>query len=289
LKTEIRAGRRTVSVSNWDKVLFPEDGITKGDLVEYAVAIASKMLPYLRDRPLTLERYPDGLGGDPFFQKNVSKYFPEWIPRATMPKKDGTVTYVLANDPPTLAYVANQAAITHHVWLSTARRPFEPDQLIFDLDPSQDNFDDVRATALRLREVLTERGLAPFVKATGSRGLHVVVPLRPAVDFGEVYAFATAICEELVRERPDVLTLEFRKADRKGRIYLDINRNAYAQTAVAPYSVRPRRRVPVAVPLDWSEVEDASLRPDGFTMRDALERPDPWQGFRAAARRLPKR
>jgi bifunctional non-homologous end joining protein LigD len=119
----VRAGRRTILVSNWDKILFPEDGITKGDLIEYYVAVAPKMLPYLRDRPLTLERYPDGLGGGLVFQKNISKYFPDWIPRAELPKKGGSVTHVLANDAATLAYLANQATITHHVWLSTARRP----------------------------------------------------------------------------------------------------------------------------------------------------------------------
>jgi len=289
VKSEVRVGRRTVPVSNWEKVLFPDDGITKGDLVEYAIAIAPKMLPYLRDRPLTLERYPDGLRGEPFFQKNVSKYFPEWVPRAPMPKKNGTVTYVLANDAPTLAYVANQAAITHHVWLSTASCPYQPDQLIFDLDPSVENFDAVRTTALAVRAALIERGLVPFVKTTGSRGLHVVVPLRPSASFEEAYAFATGIAEELIRERPDLLTLEFRKADRGDRIFLDINRNAYAQTAVAPYSVRPRPGAPVAMPLDWSEVSDPTLRPDGFHMRDAVERADLWKGFRAAAKRLPVR
>lgn len=284
----IRAGNRTVTISNPDKVLFPEDGVTKRDLVSYYAAIAPKMLPHVRGRPLTMERYPDGIAKQRVFQKNIPEYFPAWIHRVQVPKKDGTVTHVLADDAATLAYLANQAVITHHMWLSTVKHPTKPDHLIFDLDPSGTNYHDVRRAALSLRERLIGLGLVPFVKSTGSRGLHVVVPLRPALDYGEAYAVATGIAREMVADSPKVLTLEFHKAKREGRIFIDINRNAYAQTAVAPYSVRPRRGAPVAMPLDWSEVEDPKLRPDGFTMRDAIERPDPWRGFRAAAKRLPK-
>lgn len=283
---EIRVGKRRIAVSRRDKVLFPEDGITKGDLVEYYAAVAPKMVPYTRDRPLTLERYPDGLGRERIFQKNASKYFPDWIPRAEVPKKDGAVTHVLANDAATLAYLANQAVITHHVWLSTVKQLHLPDQLIFDLDPSGEDFNEVRATALGLQELLGDLGLVPFVKTTGSRGLHVVVPLRPTDGYEEVYGFAHAVAERMIAEQPDVLTLEFMKAKRKGRLFLDINRNAYAQTAVAPFSVRPLRGAPVAVTLDWSEVGNRRLRPNGFSMTDALRRDDAWEGFRRSARSL---
>lgn len=284
----VRVGGRSVAVTNRTKVLFPENGITKGDLIDYYAAIAPKMLPYLRDRPLTMERYPDGIAGERIFQKNIAKYFPDWIPRAIVPKKGGSVTHVLANDAPSLVYLANQACITPHVWLSTTARPSQPDQMIFDLDPAGDDFAEVRRTALRLRDVLTELGLVPYVKATGSKGLHVVVPIRPDGTFDVVYETAHAIAEGLVEERPDALTLEFMKAKRRGRIFMDVNRNAYAQTAVAPYSVRPRAGAPVAAPLDWDEVRDARLRPDGFSMEDAFSRDDPWQGFRKAARSLAK-
>lgn len=286
MTTEVKAGRRTIPVSNWDKILFPGDGITKGRLVEYAIAIAPKMLPYVRDRPLTIERYPDGLGGERFFQKNASKYFPDWIPRVTVAKKGGTVSHPVANDAATLAYLANQATITHHVGLSTAHRLDSPDHLIVDLDPSREDFDQVRATALALRTLFVDLGLVPFVKTTGSRGLHVVVPLRTGATFEAVYAFASGVAHAMIKERPDALTTEFSKAKREGRIYLDIDRNAYAQTAAAPYTLRARSGAPVAMPLHWDEVEDATLRPDGFTMHDALERPDPWTGFRAGARSL---
>ncbi|MFY9587133.1 MAG: non-homologous end-joining DNA ligase [Actinomycetota bacterium] len=283
---EIRVGNRRVAISRRDKVLFPDDGITKGDLVEFYAGIAPKMVPYTRDRPLTLERYPDGLRGERIFQKNASKYFPEWIPRGEVRKKDGAVTHVLANDAATLAYLANQAVITHHVWLSTMKQLHKPDQLIFDLDPSGEDFDEVRETALGVRELLTDLGLVPFVKTTGSRGLHVVVPLRPSETYDEVWDFAHAVAERMVAEKPKVLTLEFMKAKRRGRLFLDINRNAYAQTAVAPFSVRPLPGAPVAVTLDWSDVENKKLRPNGFSMSDALKRDDAWEGFRKAARSL---
>lgn len=289
MSDEIRVGRRTVPISNRSKVLFPEDGITKGELVEYYAAIAALMVPHVRNRPLTMERYPDGITGHRIMQKNAPDYFPDWIPRARVGKRDGTVTHVLANDAATLAYLANQASITQHVWLSTIDRPHEPDQMMFDLDPSRDNFDDVRRTALLLRDVLRDEGLVPFVKATGSRGLHIVVPIRRSHPFDVVHEIAASIAQRIIDERPEILTMEFTKAKRGGRIFVDIHRNAYAQTAVAPYSVRPRPGAPVAVPLAWEEVEDRSLTPDGFSMRDALSRPPHWRGFRRAARALSAR
>jgi bifunctional non-homologous end joining protein LigD len=282
----IKVGGRTVPVSNRDKVLFPDDGITKGELIDYYVAIAPAMIPHVRSRPVTMERYPDGIAGERIFQKNIPKYFPDWIPRASVPKKGGTVTHSLANDVATLAYLANQACIALHVWLSTIDHPDQPDEMIFDLDPAGDDFAEVRRTAIMLREVLVDAGLVPFVKTTGSKGLHVAVPIRPTEPFEVVYATAHSVAERLVAERPDSLTLEFMKAKREGRIFMDVNRNAYAQTAVAPYSVRPLRGAPVAVPLDWEEVHDRRLRPDGFSMHDALSRDDPWRGFRRAARSL---
>lgn len=284
MKEEIRVGRRVVAISNRNKVLFPDDGITKGELIEYYAAIAPRLVPLVRDRPLTMERYPDGIDGERIMQKNIAKYFPDWIPRVDVPKKDGSVTHVLANDAPTLAYLAQQASITQHVWLSTVKAPTKPDQIIFDLDPSKEDFAEIRRTALRLREMTSELGLVPFVKTSGSKGLHVVVPIKPALEFDVVWEMAAAVARQLAAERPKTLTTEFMKAKRAGRIFLDVNRNAYAQTAVAPYSVRPLRGAPVAVPLAWEEVEDRHLRPDGFSMQEALERDDPWTGLRRAAR-----
>jgi bifunctional non-homologous end joining protein LigD len=289
MSDSIRVGRRTVPVSNRDKMLFPEDGISKGRLIDYYAAIAPAMVPHLRGRPLTMERFPEGLNGQRFFQKNASRYFPEWITRASMPKKDGSVDYVVANDAATLVYLANQATVTHHLWLSTIDHPDMPDQLIFDLDPSREAFSEIREIALLVRELVAGDGLVPFVKTSGSRGLHVVVPLRPRRTFEVVYGYATRIAERVIAERPKLVTTEFHKANRGDRIFFDIGRNAYAQTTVAPYSVRARKGAPVAVPLFWDEVSDRSLRPDGFGMPDALKRAegeDPWAGFRRAARTL---
>jgi len=284
----VKAGAQTITVSNRGKVLFPDDGVTKGDLISYALAIAPKMLPYLKNRPLTMERYPDGIGKQRVFQKNAPEYFPSWISRAEVGKKDGIVTHPLANDAATLVYLANQAVLTHHIWNSTTRTPMNPDQIVFDLDPSTENFAEVRTVARGLRDLLDDIGLVPFVKTTGSRGLHVVTPIRPAWPYERVYGFAEAVVERLVREHPKLLTLEFLKAKRNDRIFFDINRNAYAQTAVAPFTVRAREGAPVALPIDWDEVGKRSLRSDGYGMRDALERPDAWSGFRGKARSVAK-
>lgn len=284
-KEELRVGRRTISVTNRDKVLFPDDGITKGQLIDYYAAVAPKMVPLVRDRPLTMERFPDGIKGERIMQKNIGKYFPDWIPRYEAPKRDGSVIHVLANEAAALAYLAQQASITQHIWSSTTKTPTKPDQIIFDLDPAnEDDFAEVRRTALRIGEMTRKLGFTPFVKVSGSKGLHVVVPIKPVLGFEVVWELAAEVARRLADERPETLTTEFMKAKRAGRIFLDVNRNAYAQTAVAPYSVRARPGAPVAVPLAWEEVEDRRLEPDGFSMSDALERDDPWDGFRRAAR-----
>src|SRR5215210_3583661 len=174
----IRVDRQEITISRPEKVLFPEDGITKGDLIEYYARIAPRMLPHLQDRPLTLERYPNGINTKRFFQKEVSSYFPKWIRTVTVKKVGGTVTHILCNDTATLVYIANQACVTPHIFLSRADKLEVPDQLVFDLDPQGDDFEVVRTTALSFKQLLEELALPAFVKTTGSRGLHVVVPLQ---------------------------------------------------------------------------------------------------------------
>ncbi|MGH2793665.1 MAG: non-homologous end-joining DNA ligase [Actinomycetota bacterium] len=282
----MRVGKRTFNVTNRDKVLFPEDGITKGDLIEYYAAIAPKMLPHVRNHPLTMERFPDGINGEGIMHKNIPKYFPDWVARSEQPKKGGTVTYVLANEAATLAYLAQQASITQHIWLSTHQKPYEPDVMIVDLDPTTEDFSEVREAALLFRSLFEELDLVPYVKVTGSRGLHVAVPIRPKFGFDVVHEIAVRIAQRAIDAHPDLLTMEFYKAKRGERIFADVHRNGFGATAVAPYSVRPRNGAPVAAPLGWDEVSDHDLRPDGFTMKDALERPDHWKNFRASARGL---
>jgi bifunctional non-homologous end joining protein LigD len=281
-----------VKITHEDKIMFPEAGLTKLDVADHYERAAPRMLPYVRDRPLALQAFPDGIEGDGFFLKAVPRYFPDWIKRATVPKKGGTITHALAQDAPTLVYLAGQNVVTVHTWLSRADKPHEPDRLTLDFDPSGGGFDEVRAAARAAGDRLRDLGLAPYAMTTGSRGVHVVCPLRRGPDFSVVHAFARALAEQMVADDPGHLTLEWHKTDRGKRIYVDVNRIAYAQHAVAPYSIRPRPTAPVAVPLHWDELSDKKLRPDGWTVKtvgERLDTADPWDGMRRHARALPKK
>jgi bifunctional non-homologous end joining protein LigD len=284
----IRAGRRTVQVSRPDKPLFPS-GITKADLACYHETIAPVMLSHIAGRPLNLERYPDGIEGTRIMQQRAAEHFPEWVGRVTVPAREGTVTHVVASDAATLVYLADQACITLHAWLCRADRLDRPDRMIFDLDPSEGFTDAVRAAALELGELLRELELEPFPMTTGSRGYHVTVPLQRRAGFDEVRAFARDVGRVAVARDPG-LTLEQRKAARRGRILVDVMRNAYGHTAVAPYSVRARPEAPVATPLRWEELSQATTRPDHWTLRTVpgrLEREgDPWAAIGDSARTL---
>ena len=269
-------------------MLFPADGITKGDLIQYYRDIAATMLPYLRDRPLSLVRYPEGITGERIFQKNIGRHFPDWIPRAEVDKAGGELCQVLAGKPADLVYLANQACVELHALLSRTGSLHQPDQLIFDLDPpGDDRFRDVRRVALRLRAILADDlGLVSFVKTTGSRGLHVLVPLNGQEDFDAVREFARQVAVLLATAEPELVTVEQRKDARGDRIYADIMRNGYAQTAVAPYSVRARPGAPVAVPLHWDEVADPELTAGAVSIRTIAARldklassGDPWAGL----------
>jgi bifunctional non-homologous end joining protein LigD len=290
----MKVGRRTVNLSNTGKVLFPEDGLTKGDLVEYYETVGPYMTPYLRGRPLSLERYPDGIDAQQIFQQKAPDYFPDWIETASVDRVDGSgqVVHAVARDTATLVYLANQACITPHAWLSRADRPDNPDQLIFDLDPP-DGFEAARRAALDLRALLDDLGLPTVVKTTGGKGLHVHVPLDRSANFDTVRAFAREVAEVLVEHDPKHYTLEQRKASRQGRLYLDIMRNGYGQTAVPPYAVRARAGAPVATPLDWSELDDRSFRSDQHTLRTVPKRldkdGDPWPRLRGRSLTKPRR
>jgi bifunctional non-homologous end joining protein LigD len=245
------------------------------------------MVPLLKDRPVSMTRFPDGITSSGIVQKNVPAYFPDWITRARVRKEGGSLQQVVCDKPATIVYLANQACIELHAFTSRLGHIREPDQLIFDLDPPDSNrFADVRACALRLRELLTgELGLPAFVKTTGGKGLHVHVPLNARQDFGAVREFARQAAEVLAARNRDLLTTEQRKDKRGPRIYLDIMRNAYAQLAVAPYSVRARSGAPVATPLSWEELDDEALRPGEFTLRTVPGRVragpagGPWAGL----------
>jgi bifunctional non-homologous end joining protein LigD len=279
----IRAGRRGVTVSRPDKVLFPADGITKRDLAEHYARVAPRMLPLVRGHPVALERFPDGIRGMRFYHKNM-KHTPEWVHTVTVGKRGGELEQVVVDEASTLVWMADQACITPHIWLSRADRLMNPDQLIVDLDPPEGRFSEARRVALVVRSLLSDLGLPSFPKTTGGKGLHVMVPLDRSKRFDEVRAFADALAGVLAADDPRRLTTEFRKEKRGDRLFLDMGRNAYAQHAVAPYAVRPRDGAPVATPLDWSEVEDRRLKPERFTIKAVgarVERgDDPWGTLR---------
>jgi bifunctional non-homologous end joining protein LigD len=281
-----------ITVTHPDKVLFPADGITKGELVEYYRSIAERMIPHVRDRPLHMNRFPGGIAWNPIQQKRVPDTFPAWIERATVDlSKGGTITHAMINNAATLVYLANYNMVTAHVWLSRIPTPAQPDQVMFDLDPADDDFSLVRKTALTLKDLLAELKLVPFVKTTGSRGLHVIAPISVGPNFEEVHLFADSVAQRLMAADPEHLTTEFLKQKREGRLFLDVNRNAYAQTAVAPYAVRAKRGAPIAVPVTWSDVESDALRPDGVGMRNVSEwlrgRDDPWRSMEHSQKPLP--
>lgn len=286
----LHVGSYTIETSSEDKVLFPESGITKGDLIAYYRRIGDVLLVHLRRRPLTLHRFPDGLGGDGFFQQRAPAYFPDWIDRVTVETAAGSIPHAAANKIATLVYLANQAAITLHAWLSRADALRQPDQLVFDLDPSGSDFARVREAAQVVRTALDDAGLVPFVMTTGSSGLHVRAPLRRGLDFDAVRAVARQWADRLADRHPTLLTTEQRKAKRRGRVFLDTLRNAYGQTAVAPYSVRAREGAPVATPLTWNELDAAVLTPQRYTIKNIFRRlgrkGDPWADMHRHARSL---
>jgi bifunctional non-homologous end joining protein LigD len=259
-------------ITHPEKVLFPDDGITKGELASYYEAIAPIMLPHIRARPVTMERYPAGIGEQGFTQKNVSKGFPEWLERAEVPKKGGTVHHPLVCDTRSLLWLANQNSITPHVWTSRVPNLRQPDICVFDLDPSEDEPDVLRATALRLRVLLNELALTSWVKTSGSKGFHIVVPLEGKAGFGEVSRFANAVGTMLVKRDPHHLTQEFSKADRGGRILVDTGRNGYSATFAAPYAVRAKPGAPVSAPCTWEELERGEVAPRTFTLRTMAAR-----------------
>jgi bifunctional non-homologous end joining protein LigD len=259
-------------ITHPEKVMFPDDGITKGDLAAYYEAVAPVMLPHVRGRPVTMERFHRGIGSPGFFQKNVAKGFPAWLERVAAPKKDGVVHHPIVTDGRALVWLANQNCITPHVWTSRAPKLTRPDICVFDLDPAADEPARLRTAALRLRDFLEELGLQSWVKTSGSKGFHIAVPLDGKADYGVVARFAHTVGTRLVERDPKNLTQEFYKADRRGRILVDTGRNEYSATFAAVYAVRPKRGAPVSAPCTWDEVERGTVEPAGFTLRTMAAR-----------------
>jgi bifunctional non-homologous end joining protein LigD len=279
-----------VEVTHADRVLFPADGITKGDLVAYYTEIARAMVPHLKGRPLTLWRYPRGIDQKGFVQQDFADSLPDWMGRVKVAKEGGTVVHPTADRRDALRWIANQNCVIVHAWLSRRDTLHTPDRIIFDLDPSDNDFAVVKATARTVADVLEEVGLVSYVQTTGSRGLHVVAPVKGGNDFDTVRQFARDVADVVAADDPAHRTVEMRKDKRGDRVYLDIMRNAYAQTAVAPYAVRARRGAPVATPLEWDELDRRGLRADSFKLRDVpkrvAENGDPWSDIARRGRSL---
>ena len=278
-----------VEITHPGKVLFPGDGITKGDLAAYYERVAEWMLPHVKDRPVSMQRFPDGIEGKGFFHKDVPDYFPGWIKRVEVPKANGTVNHLVIRGADTLVYLVGQNTVTPHVWLSRADRLWQPDRLVIDLDPPPGgDFTAIRRAARLTGELMRELGLSPFAQVTGSKGVHVWTPLRRRAGQEEVRAFARDMARVLAQRHRDELTTEWRKEKRDGRILVDTARNTYAQTAVPPYAVRPRAGAPVATPIEWDELSDSKLRPDRWNVTNVLRRlssrGDPWAEIASYAR-----
>ncbi len=259
-------------ITHPDKVLFPDDGITKGELAAYYETIAPLLLPYLRGRPITMERYPSGIGAKGFFHKNVARGFPAWLERVEVPKKGGTVHHPLVSDVRSLLWLANQNSITPHAWTSRVPDLRHPDLCVFDLDPAVEDADALRAATLAVRDLLQELDLQSWVKTSGSKGFHIVVPLEAGTSFRQVARFSDRVGALLVKRHPDRLTQEFSKSDRQGRILIDTGRNAYSATFAAAYAVRPRTGAPISAPVSWEEVESGAVGPATFTLRTMEKR-----------------
>lgn len=269
-----------IEIPRPEKELFA-DGTTKGDLATYYADVARRMLPHLRDRVVSMQRFPDGVEAGGFYEKRVPGHFPDWVRRARVDTDDGSQEQVVVQDARTLAYLAGQACITPHTWLSRVERPTRPDQMVFDLDPSVDDLAAVRRATRLTGDLLGELGLPAYLKTTGSRGYHVVVPLRAELDFDEVRDVAHRVAALLARREPDLLTVEQRTSERGDRVFVDYLRNGYGQTAVPPYAVRARERPSVATPIPWDDL--GRVRPDQYTVGRPRRGADPWQGMRRRA------
>jgi bifunctional non-homologous end joining protein LigD len=299
----VKVGSHTLVISNESKILWPGDVYTKGDLIRYYRSVAEHILPHLKDRPLTLQRYPDGIDGPSFFEKNAPSFLPDWVKTISLANREGErarTRFILCNDEPTLVYVANLAAIVLHVWTSRAGAIDTPDFIFFDLDPNDGcTLATLAKTALALRNVLAEIGLSALVKSSGGSGLHVVIPLRLDYTYEVARNFAEVVAREVHRRLPETTTLQRVPAKRTfGSVYLDYVQVGRGKTMVAPLSVRARAKAPVSMPLDWAEIETMSRKrsPETeaefarFTLKNALrllgERGDLWGGGHWKPQRL---
>ena len=262
-----------LKLTNLSKQLWPDDNITKADFIKYYIQMASVILPHLKDRPMVFTRYPDGIYGKAFYQKNVPDYAPEWLKTFKIKSDEGNITeYVIINDVKSLVWAANQACLELHPWLSKTSSLGNPDYVIFDLDPMENtDFEDARKVALALKELLDMEGLVSFAKTSGSTGIQIYVPIDCKYTYQQVRNFAKLFCQVIERTFPDITTTERSVSKREGKMYLDYMQNVKGKTIVAPYSPRPKKGAPVSCPITWTELEQG-VTADMFTIKNMPER-----------------
>ncbi|SDR95836.1 non-homologous end-joining DNA ligase [Microlunatus soli] len=277
-----------VEIPRPDKIMYPTERLTKTDVATYYSEIAAVMLPHLRRRPISMQRFPDGIASDGFFEKRRPDHFPDWVDTVRVQTENGAQDQISVDSPETLVYLVGQGCLVPHTWLSRAQHLGRPDQMIFDLDPSTDDLALLRRAARAIRSVLDELQLYSMLKTSGSRGYHVTVPLQPDQDYDVVRAVARHIAQLVSEQDPDRFTVEMRKDKRGDRVFIDWLRNGYGQTAVPPYALRARPGAPVATPIEWDEL--SRVEPDHFdhgsVRRRLAQRDDPWQDFERRAQRL---
>ncbi len=260
-------GGHKIIIGHPDRVYYPDPGYTKFQTLAYYARVAPLIAQRTRARPLALRRYPEGIAGEGFFQKRVGSYFPDWVPRAPLPLiGGGRLDYALGGNAAALVWLANLGTLEFHAMLCRADKPHAADQIIFDLDPPVDYIDDVRLAALGLKQICDDLGLASFVKSTGSRGFHVILPVQRRHDFDDTRSFAKLLAARLMDAMPGKLSLDMRKATREKRILVDVWRNGYGQTAVAPFSLRARPGAPVAGPLKGRDLQSPDIHPRAVTL-----------------------
>lgn len=281
----IKSGTHTIEITHGDKVLFGKSNITKNDLIKYYQTIAPIMVHYCKDRPISMQRFPNGINHEGFFQKNADDYFPSWITRAMIhTQANEPVHYVVINIPATLIYLANQNCITPHLWLSKTDNLNKPDRMIFDLDPADGlTFSDIQNVAKKLKKILDDCNLPTFCMLTGSRGAHIVVPLKRTHTFEQVREFAHNVATLLAQQSPDLITVDVHKNKRGNRVFIDWLRNAFGATGVAPYAVRAHEGAPVAMPVTWKELLSPGMSSQKYTINNSAQRikkiGDIWQGM----------
>src|SRR3990167_338078 len=279
----------TIELSNLNKVIFPKSAITKDDVISYYDKIAQYFLPHVKNHLIVMRRFPDGITTDGFYQKQIPSYFPTWISYEKIELKKGDdQELVLIDKAATLVYLANQAVLEFHSWLSSVKDIHKPDKIVFDLDPSGNDLKILRLAAKKLKKIIENHGLKPFLMTTGSRGYHIITPIIPEHTFEKVHNFVKHISHTLSTEYNDHFTVEISKSKRKGRVFIDYLRNSYGQTSVAPYSLRAKEGAPVATPIDWSEL--SKTEPQKYNLKNIFKRlsrkKDPWVDFEKSAKKL---